>query len=437
MIDRGVLLNAFQPASELGDPERFAGRAKQVRELANALHTIGATPLIYGDRGLGKSSLAVQLQLIAMGNPELLHELNFERLALPQGAEYLTFFVTCTDSIKNTADLLQLMVNSAESVDNFPSSAGANQLVDRITRKTITIKVVEIESTKRYQTESQRLSYQDLNLEEKLVQLCDLLTAAYEMPVMFIVDEFDRMGDTTGLASFLKAASSARIKFVLVGIASNVSELLSDHQSLERQLQPVRVPLMTGGELGQIVLKAVSYLKDNKINIGFTPKAVVRLTQVAGGFPWFVHVLGQQALIDADASGLSEIDEVAIGQIIGGIVENRFAQQFADMYQMAVRDSELRERTLRAFAGWTDPDIPTGEIYKLLRTDLGVKAGSTYRGHLCMPEYGSILFAPKFQKRGLVRFRNEMFKTYVRLRPSIYSGVDAQVRAAWNSHSGE
>ncbi len=370
-----------------------------------------------------------------MGDIELLTHLKAVRLALPDERQYLTFYVTCTDATKTFADLLQAMVNAAESVENVPEGplGRASQLVDRTTRRKLTIKVVEFESTKKYQTESRRLSYQDLNLEEKLVQLCDLLSATYGQPVLFVIDELDRMADTTGLASFLKASSSAALKFMLVGIASNVADLLADHQSLERRLVPVRVPLMKPGELGQIVVKAQNYLSAQGIGIGFSERAVLGLARIASGFPWFVHVLGQQALVDADERGDFEIRSGDVSRAVGSIVDNRFAQQFADMYQTAVRDSPNREMTLRVFAEWHDADIPTGEIYRLLSRSLGVRGGSTYRGHLCTAEFGSVLFAPAFQKRGLVRFRNEMFKAYVRMRPSIYSGIDSRVKVAWDA----
>jgi hypothetical protein len=321
-------------------------------------------------------------------------------------------------------------VNAAESIENV-SERGANVLVDRTTRKKLSFKLVEVESTARYETERQRLSYQDLNLEEKLMQLCDLLVAAYGQPILFIIDELDRMKKTKGLASFLKAASSEDLKFVLVGIASNVSDLLSDHQSLERRLQPVKVPLMDLAELGQIVAKAEHYLEGEGVGISFSTRAIARLARVASGFPWFVHVLGQQCLVDADSDGRVLVDEEHVERAIHGIVDNRLAQQFSDMYQKAVRDSEPRERTLRAFAHWTDADIPTGEVYKVLRESLGVQNGSTYRGHLCKPEFGDVLFVPAIQKRGLVRFRNEMFKAYVRMRSSIYVGTDRAVSTAY------
>ena len=430
-------MNAFQPATELDDPERFAGRGREVRELTDALRVVGSTPLIYGDRGLGKSSLALQIRRIALGDIELLHHLGAERLAIPSEQQFLTFFVTCTGATRTFPDLLQALVNAAESVENdseVESSRNAGQLVDRTTRRKLTIKVVEFESTRKYQTESRRLSYQDLNLEEKLVQLCDLLTVAYGQPVLFIIDELDRLSETAGLASFLKAVSGQYLKFLLVGIAGNVSDLLADHQSLERRLTAVRVQPMTKVELGQIVTKAQSFLEDNGVHIRFTERAIIHLATISSGYPWFVHVLGQQALVDAESRGDAVIDARDVAHSTAGIVENRFAQQFADIYQTAVKDSMNREITLRAMAEWSDGDIPTGEVYRLLSAELGVKGGSTYRGHLCTAEYGEVLFAPVFQKRGLVRFRNEMFKAYVRLRPSIYSGVDGQVRDAWRKH---
>lgn len=208
MISRNDLMNAFKPATELDDPERFAGRQKQVRELADSLHVVGSVPLIYGDRGLGKSSLALQLRLIAMGDIELLSDLDSERLAVGPDEFYLVFYVTCTDSTRNMEDILQLLVNSAESVDTSGVGQDA-RLIDRKTRRKLTVKFFEHETTKTYETAIQRLSYQDLNLEEKLVQLCEILTATYSHRVLFIIDELDRVEDPSGLASFLKAVRAS------------------------------------------------------------------------------------------------------------------------------------------------------------------------------------------------------------------------------------
>lgn len=434
MVSRKVVMNAFRPATEVDEPELFAGRAKQVRELVDALHMLGSVPLIYGDRGLGKSSLALQIQRIAMGDVELLDELGMQSLALDASDQFLTFYVTCTAATKRLPDLLQMLINSAESVEFTAVGNGgkAKQLVDRTTRRKLTLKVVELESTKNYKTAAGRLSYQDLNQEEKLTHLCQILSDSYDQPVLFVIDELDKMGNTAGLASFLKAVSSDQLKFVLVGIASNHSELLSDHQSLERRLVSVNVPLMSTRELMEIVTNAEEALRSEGSKIEFDTGATRRLVQVSAGFPWFVHVVGQTALLAAHDRGDDLVLEEDIAAAVLSIVSNRFAQQFADMYQNAVRDSYSREVVLRSFAHWRQRDIPTGEVYAKLKKQLDVSNPSVYRGHLCQKDFGPILYTPVFQRRGLVRFRNEMFKAYVRMRPSIYQDVDELVAEVWS-----
>lgn len=435
-MNRPVLMNAFTPATEADDPDRFAGREDQVATLVDGLHTIGSTPLIYGHRGLGKSSLALQIDRIAMGETTLLNAIGRPGLALIESQQFLTFYVTCTDATVDISDLLQQLINAAESIEYIPGSgdSGRQHLVDRTTRKKLTLKLVELESTRRYAVEKGRLAYQELNTEEKLVQTCEILHEAYGQPTLFIVDELDRMGTTKGLASFIKAVSGAHIKFLLVGIASSVSELIDDHQSIERSLVPVEVPLMSKRELARIVTNVERSLANHGYDHTFTPDAKVRLGRVAAGFPWFVHVLGQRALMTVVDASTTTVEVSDVQDAIDHITDNRFAQQFSDMYQSAVRDSYPRETVLRSFAQWSGQDIPISEIYAVLKSRLGVASPSVYRGHLSSPLYGDVLYTPVFQKRGLVRFHNEMFKAYVRMRPSIYADTDKRVEDAWRAH---
>lgn len=67
---RSTILNAFQPGGAIEIPSRFAGRRDDIRELADALLTDGMCPVIYGEKGLGKSSLANQIERIALGDVE-------------------------------------------------------------------------------------------------------------------------------------------------------------------------------------------------------------------------------------------------------------------------------------------------------------------------------------------------------------------------------
>jgi MoxR-like ATPase len=52
--------NAFQPAREITDAVRFAGRKQAVSDAYYALLSDGANIAIVGNRGIGKTSLARQ-----------------------------------------------------------------------------------------------------------------------------------------------------------------------------------------------------------------------------------------------------------------------------------------------------------------------------------------------------------------------------------------
>lgn len=82
-------------------------------------------------------------------------------------------------------------------------------------------------------------------------------------------------------------------------------------------------------------------------------------------------------------------------------------------------------------------DIPTSEVYRKLKTELGVGNPSVYRQQLNSKEHGRLIYTPQFRNRGWVRFSNEMFKVNTRLRPSIYSDVDNLVWAAARNSSRE
>ena len=69
---RKLILNAFKPSKSIRNPANFAGRELELLELIDALLIDGSCPIIYGERGLGKSSLAFQVARIALGDITLL-----------------------------------------------------------------------------------------------------------------------------------------------------------------------------------------------------------------------------------------------------------------------------------------------------------------------------------------------------------------------------
>lgn len=432
-VNRRQLVNAFVPAAGIDDPHRFAGRREEIESLTDALHVDGSVPLIYGQRGLGKSSVALQLTRIAQGDVELLRELDLEALALEEDQRFITFFIVCTDATKNLNGILQLMINAMETAKHVKSQEleARYRLVDKKTRRQLSLKFFEVETTKSYAQRIEALDTSKFSLQERVSHLTDALTEIFDQPVLFVIDELDRIGPVRGLSSFLKAASSPLLKFVLVGIGTSHSELLRDHASLNRQLVPVKVPRMSPGELESIVERTEEYLAGIGESLEFTPEFTEAVAKIASGFPWFVHVIGQAAVVSAVKESRTLIGLAQFNTAVNALTNVRFARQYYDMYLTAVRDSAQREYVLRLFATWHDEDVPTSAIYPRAR-QLGVSNPSTYLGHLTRSECGPVLARSPHQSRALYRFTDEMFKVYVRARASLYEGVKEKVNSLEN-----
>ena len=99
MADRRIILNAFRPNAPIETPATFAGRENLVKSIADTLQTSGSCPVIYGDRGIGKSSLALQMARIALGDVELLQDLDEPSLALGEESRLTPFYIACSDSL--------------------------------------------------------------------------------------------------------------------------------------------------------------------------------------------------------------------------------------------------------------------------------------------------------------------------------------------------
>jgi len=432
MVDRSTILNAFRPNSEIENPAAFAGRTREVRNLTDALLTDRSCPVIYGERGLGKTSLAVQMARIALGDSALLEQVGASGSILSADEVFVPFIVSCSDATRNKDEILQRLINTAEGYKTLAGLEG-READSATSRKKLNLKVFELESTKNFSAAEKR-KHSRLNVEDRLLAVIDAIQASGIHKFLFVIDELDRAANTDGLANFIKNASSDSVKFLLVGIANNISTLVSGHESIERNLQPVRVRTMNRAELAEIVERALALLRGNGVEIDVAPDATERLVSAAGGYPWFVHILGQEALRSVWDSKRSTIQATDVDEAIRALAQNRFAQQFSDAYQMAVRDSRTREIVLRLIAKWPENDVPLSEVYPVAKR-LGVSNPSVSKKDLMLVRHGSVILAPPEHERGVVRFRNAVFKRSINLRHSIYSGVRGEVDEAWGNRT--
>lgn len=406
--------NAFQPAREAEDPEKFAGRSDAVRDCYLGLIGEGTNLAIVGNRGIGKTSLARQVQSFATGNNDLL-----DRLEIPTDGEldFLTMYFACGDTVETTEHLLEKLLTSSDCLKDwiYDIPAAKNE-VEKFAPK-FSAGVVSFGGEKQTSTETKSAveKHQTDVVFANIVRAIEREKLAKD-GVLIIIDEFDRIKDPTGFASYLKslATNVPKLRFCLVGVAQDIKELMQEHESTDRLFAGsiIKLDPMSDDELLEIIAGAE---RDINNEIVFQQDASQYLAELAKGHPYLVHLIGKFALRTAFNTKRQEISRVDIDSTLKGIAERSADPVLEGRYQKAVAASSQRESVLRALAETAreDGEVHTTDAYKVA-LDYNVDNASQYVGQLVTVDYGEEI--EKVRER-FYRFKDSLFIAYILARP--------------------
>lgn len=422
--------NAFIPAREVVDAERFAGRRVQLERAHLALLSDGANIAILGRRGLGKSSLARQLVKIAGGETELLdrHKIRHDRKL-----EFLCFYHTCGNSVANTEHLLERLLTMQDCMAQWVYDIPKARRILEAYNPQFEAKVfgvgVGISGTKSAETTLER-PIGGGDVTSVFTNVASAMVQELNPPdgVLVVIDEFDQIRNKAGFASFLKslATNTPKVRFAIVGVAHDLNDLMKEHQSADRLFAGgvVHVPPMMGTELSEIVEMAQKRIHDS---IVYHSEASRRLVQLAQGHPYMVHLLGKHSLRAAWQRHQAVISATDIDAILKSIAESGADPVLEGRYMSAIASSPQREVVLRAMAQVEkNGEIWTTDAYREA-LESGVDNASQYVGHLIADEYGAEII--KVRER-YYRFRDSLFKAYVMVRPPQYAAVEEDAQPA-------
>jgi len=422
--------NAFQPAREIISPDRFAGRRQSVRDAYYALVSEGSNIAIIGNRGIGKTSLARQVTNIASGENELLERLE---ISIDEPLDYLPVYFACGDSITNYVDLLNRLITLetglAEWVYDIPKARKEIESLSPTIKGSVGISsLASLEGSVGSETVSESVlepAVTQHTIEEVFVNVVHAIIEAdvARDGILIVVDEFDRVKDSSGFASFLKALATnvPKVKFVIVGVAQDIQNLMKEHKSADRLFAGsiIDLPPMSEEELAEII-----HIAERSIDeyIKFDTKAINLLISLAQGHPYLVHLIGKYALRLAFERSSETISVRDIDEALRTIATRGADPILEGRYKKSVRSSPQREIVLKALAAsqGKNGEIWTGNAYKRA-IDRGVDNASQYVGQLVTDEYGAEII--KIRER-YYRFRDSLFATYVGARPSLFDKVE-------------
>lgn len=382
----------FSPSAPIDEARLFAGRIEAVREVINSVAQRGQHAIIYGERGVGKTSLA---NVLSDFLPDM-------------GVGSLRPVIANCDG---TTDFSSLWRQIAREVN----------IVRQMTQ-------IGFES----KPADQKLSLDSMLPSDVTPDDVRYLFQRIQMPTIIIIDEMDRITDTsttTLLADTVKTLSdhSIDITLILVGVADSVDELLAEHSSIERALVQIRMPRMSNEELTEIIDKGLS-----EVEMNIEESAKEQIIKLSQGLPHFTHLLGLHSAQQAIGNGRKDIDESDVDTAIReGVAKAQ--QSIISSYHTATsspRDT-LFPQVLLACAlarkdqlGYFSAADVRGPMSNIMGKPYDIPAFSRHLNVFCEETRGPILQKIGETKRFRYSFINPMMEPFVTMNGLAQGMID-------------
>lgn len=391
----------FTPRTPINDSDLFAGRIVQLSTMHRAVSQSGCHAILFGERGVGKTSLANVMRTSLLG-------------------------------LDDTA--IATKVNCAAD-DTFGS----------IWRKILDeIHVASERPGIGFQAQNERTS---IPLSSYLPndpsphdvrKLLDQLSG--HRSILLAFDEFDRIKDENirllmadTIKSLSDGATGATI--LLVGVADSVDQLIKDHQSIERAIIQIPMPRMSTAEIGEIMIKGF-----DRLGCTIKKDAVDEIVRLSQGLPHIAHLLALHAGMRAFAQSSEVIvrSHVAAGT---RIALEEWQQSVRTAYSQATGSNQpghIYKEVLLACA-LADKDEAGFFTASAVREPLRKITGKSYD----IPNYaqhlkkfsedgrGSILQRTGESRRIRYRFESPMMHAYVIIRGAVDGLLTAEVSGAY------
>lgn len=372
----------FSPTAPIKEESFFRGRIEQLKRIVEVMNEDGQHAILYGERGVGKTSMAN---------------------------------ITC----RSITNLYSIKI-TCNSSDNFKSlwlrALGEVQF-------TQTIKGIGFKE----EVKNNMVSLGDRIRNQEKVLPHDIHLTLRQFPnnkFLFVFDEFDNIKDQhtrVMFADLIKSLSdnSTMIKIMIVGIADNVINLIGNHKSLERCLMQIKMPRMSESEMKEIITKGFEQLQ-----MKITGQAISKILNFSSGFPHYTHLLCKYSIKNALEKGKIYVKSDELNIAIHKAIENA-SEQLRESYSKAIISSSENSQwkpVLQACATCKSDEFDSFSTTDILNEFNKITGKSSIRenithnlGKLCQEVRGLVLEKIASGRHVRYRFYNPMMKPFVLL----------------------
>ncbi|WP_293678615.1 ATP-binding protein [uncultured Phenylobacterium sp.] len=251
------LRNAFTPSQPVADRRMFAGRDDILSAIIHSIEDQRLHIVIYGERGIGKTSL---LHMLAQAAAD---------------ARYIVIYTSCganssfDDAMRTAATDIPVLFHSGFAPTDRQAEKG-DTLADLLPEGPVS--------------------------PRRFADLCAKLTGTR---VLIILDEFDRCESSAfrrDVAELTKHLSDrrGRVQLVLAGVAADLTQLIAHIPPIRRNRFAQRVPKMSDDEVLKIIANG-----EREVGFSFEPAATELVVAVSRGSPYLANLLCHHAAHDA------------------------------------------------------------------------------------------------------------------------------------------
>lgn len=388
-----MLRDRLSPSEPIRTAELLRGREQNLEEIRQAFVQNGRQVFIYGDRGVGKTSLA---QTAA-----------YEHVSSSDKPIFLscrgTFVSIINDLISQLAGRSPFIVKESRNhkLRAGPAFAGG-----------------------------ETGSSSDFGRFNELKSLNEIINALREFCPekrdrrICVFDEFELLDSEEErklFGDFIKQLSDQEInlRVIFCGIGESITRLLGDHPSAPRYLQAVELRTLNLASRLEIIAGV-----ENAFGVEVEHNSKIRISQISDGFPHYVHLICEKMFwaIFEDEKKITVSSISHFKKAIESSVRS-IDPYLKSMYDKATKKyNSDYEYVLWAAAGHPLLERRSADIFKYYeslpmplpgRTALDRDRFNQRLNALKKPAHGEVLIG---SRQGWYKFRESMLRGYVRLK---------------------
>jgi Cdc6-like AAA superfamily ATPase len=362
---------AFQPRTPITTKDLFAGRWAELTKISDAVHHTGLHVVIYGERGVGKTSLANVVS-------PTIRALDARDKAPPVAQSRIV-----VKTIGNTDDTFSMLWDKLLSEITWPKNAPGIGLAT--------------DAKINQRTTREAFSLPDTLTVDNIRRVLSSLPGS-----VFIVDEFDRTatGTSKHMTDLIKTLSDMGVDstVIIVGVSETVSSLIEDHASISRALVQIPLPRMKPDELRVILTNG-----ENTLGMKFTEGAASLIVHVSQGLPHYTHLIALHSVRKAAGRMSKLVEQSDVFEALKEAVkeaEQTVTQEHSSathsshkeaLYRQVLLACALAAARTHDSLGYFNPSEVVEPLHGILNRDVTIATFTNHLREFSQEKRGSVL----------------------------------------------